>query len=90
MNDNELLTLFKYQIQIMTDVLDPLLTHTLNAAKQMVSREGIVDDGSVEYYQIVVMQAAYLYNRRDTNDGEPRQLRFAKNNLLFAQKVNET
>lgn len=88
MTDAELLILFKLQIQILTDALDEYLTQVLNARKGMIRREGIVEDlSSSEYIQILLMQAAYLYNKRDTGEGEPRALRFAKNNLLFSQKI---
>jgi hypothetical protein len=88
MTDAELLILFKLQIQILTDALDEYLMQVLNARKGMIRREGIVEDlSSSEYIQILLMQAAYLYNKRDTGEGEPRALRFAKNNLLFSQKI---
>ena len=88
MTDAELLALFKLQIQILTDTLDEYLMQVLNARKGMIRREGIVEDlSSSEYIQILLMQAAYLYNKRDTGEGEPRALRFAKNNLLFSQKI---
>lgn len=88
MTDAELLILFKLQIQILTDALDEYLMQVLNARKDMIRREGIVEDlSSSEYIQILLMQAAYLYNKRDTGEGEPRALRFAKNNLLFSQKI---
>lgn len=88
MTDAELLELFKLQIQILTDALDEYLEQVLNARKGMIRREGIVEDlSSSEYIQILLMQSAYLYNKRDTGEGEPRALRFAKNNLLFSQKI---
>ena len=88
MTDAQILALFKLQIQILTDALDSYLDHILEARKDMISREGIVADmSSSEYIQILLMQAAYLYNKRDTGEGEPRALRFAKNNLLFSQKI---
>lgn len=88
MSDAEILTLFKLQIQILTDALDDYLNQVIDARKQMIRREGIeADASSAEYIQVLLMQAAYLYNKRDTAEGEPRALRFAKNNLLFSQKI---
>jgi hypothetical protein len=87
MSDAEILTLLKLQIQILTDALDTYLLQIIDARKQMIRREGILADSSAEYVQIVLMQSAYLYNKRDTGEGEPRALRFAKNNLLFSQKI---
>ena len=90
MTDAQLLRLLKLQIQILTDALDEYLTQVLNARKDMIQREGIVEDlSSSEYVQILLMQAAYLYNKRDTGEGEPRSLRYRKNNLLFSQKIQE-
>ena len=87
MTDADLLTILKQQLQILTDALDSFLSHLISVAKQMVATEGINDDNSQEYYHIVIMQARYLYNKRDTGEGEPRSLRYAKNNKLFAQKI---
>lgn len=87
MSDAEILTLLKLQIQILTDALDTYLLQIIEARKQMIRREGILADSSAEYVQIVLMQSAYLYNKRDTGEGEPRALRYAKNNLLFSQKI---
>lgn len=89
MTDAQLLQLFKLQIQILTDAFDSYLQQILSAREDMIAREGIVADSSSEYYQILLMQAAYLYNKRDTGEGEPRSLRYRKNNLLFAQKIRE-
>ena len=89
MSDAELLTLFKLQIQILTDALDDYLSQILKAREGMLTREGISrDKSSYEYIQILLMEARYLYNKRDTAEGEPRALRWAKNNLLFSQKIS--
>ena len=88
MTDAQILALFKLQIQILTDALDDYLNQVINAREQMIRREGIeADASSAEYIQVLLMQARYLYNKRDTAEGEPRALRFAKNNLLFSQKI---
>ena len=87
MTDAEMLIVLKLQLQILTDALDSFLSHLISVARQMVATEGIIDDGSAEFDHIVIMQAQYLYNKRDTGDGEPRSLRYAKNNFLFSQKI---
>lgn len=90
MTDTELLTMLKLQLQILTDALDEYLEHLLEAAEGMIAREGITADrSSAEYCQILLMQARYLYDKRETGEGEPRSLRFRKNNLLFSQKIQE-
>lgn len=89
MTDAQLLRLLKLHLQILTDAFDSYLEHILSAREDMIAREGILADSSSEYYQILLMQAAYLYNKRETGEGEPRSLRYRKNNLLFSQKIRE-
>lgn len=90
MTDAELLSLLKLQLQILTDALDSYLAFLLEASEEMIAREGIVLDlSSQESVSILLMQAMYLYNKRDTGEGEPPSLRRAKNNLLFSQKISE-
>lgn len=89
MTDAQLLRLLKLHLQILTDAFDSYLEHILAAREDMIAREGILADSSSEYYQILLMQAAYLYNKRETGEGEPRSLRYRKNNLLFSQKIQE-
>lgn len=90
MTDLELLTLLKLQLQILTDALDSYLAYLLDARKELIQREGIVLDlSSQESVAVVLMEARYLYNKRDTGEGEPRALRWRKNNLLFSQKISE-
>ena len=90
MSASELLSLFKLQIQILTDAFDSYLLTILEAAQDMMRREGItVDTSSPECVQVILMQASYLYDKRKTGEAEPRRLRYAKNNLLFSQKIRE-
>ena len=90
MSVSELLSLFKLQIQILTDAFDSYLLTILEAAQDMMRREGItVDTSSPECVQVILMQASYLYDKRKTGEAEPRRLRYAKNNLLFSQKIRE-
>ena len=90
MSASELLALFKLQIQILTDAFDTYLLTILEAAQDMMEREGIVvDTSSPECVQVILMQASYLYDKRKTGEAEPRRLRYAKNNLLFSQKIRQ-
>lgn len=63
------------------------LKQAIMSAKEMIQREGIVLNDSVEDTQLVEMYSAYLVRKRATNDGMPRMLRFALNNRLFSQKA---
>lgn len=63
----------------------------LEAAMRFIETEGIVlsvpinaEDGA-----LIVMYAAYMVRKRDTDQGMPRMLRWALNNRLFSQKAAE-
>lgn len=80
---------------------DDYLAQLIQAAKTEISREGITlssDAYSFDEANVIVMYAAYLYNmRRPVEDGYrtdalypqgmPYMLRYALNNMLFAQKM---
>lgn len=63
------------------------LTQAINAAMQMIAREGITLTASSEDMQLVEMYAAYLVRKRATIEAMPRMLRWALNNRLFSQKA---
>lgn len=88
----EILTMTKLNLEIPASntLFDEYITNLIEAAEQMISREGIVLTDSVEDGNIVTMYAAYLYRKR-ANDTPvmPRMLRYALNNRLFSQKVGE-
>lgn len=63
------------------------LTQAINAAIQMIAREGITLTTSAEDMQLVEMYAAYLVRKRATIEAMPRMLRWALNNRLFSQKA---
>ena len=85
----ELLSRLKIDLGISTDAYDSRLTHYMESAEQMITREGITLAGSEEDDQIVVMYAAWMWRRRDSGEGMPRMLRYAMNNRLFSQKMGE-
>lgn len=85
-----LLSFLKYDLQLVTAAFDTYLTQLLDAAVDFITREGIELTDSAEDLQLVQMYAAYLYRKRAQNDPVmPRMLRFALNNRLFSQKMNE-
>ena len=55
----------------------------------MIEREGAtaLDLSTLEDKQLVVMYAAWLWRRRDTQEGMPRMLRWALNNRIFSEKA---
>lgn len=77
----------KIDLGIVTDAYDERLQQYLTTAETEIGREGATDDGTVDFANIVIMYAAWMWRRRDTGDGMPRMLRYALNNLVFSQKV---
>lgn len=65
------------------------LTQAVEAAKSLITREGVSLTDSAEDVQLVVMYAAYLVRKRATAEAMPRMLRWALNNRLFSQKAKE-
>lgn len=63
------------------------LTQAINAALDLIAREGITLTSSAEDVQLVEMYAAHLVRKRATTEAMPRMLRWALNNRLFSQKA---
>lgn len=88
MSTQERVLILKLNLQLMTDAFDGYLQQLLEAAEQMIAREGIALISSAEDEQLRVMYAAYLYRKRaEDNPPMPRMLRYALNNRLFSQKA---
>ena len=81
----------KYNLSLTTTAYDEYLGQLLNAASGMIAREGInLNTNCEEDAQILVMYAAYLFRKRAAdNPVMPRMLRYALNNRLFSQKMQE-
>lgn len=89
--DNEtMLTAVKVDLGITTTAYDVRLGQYLDAARAAIEREGIViDNYSVEDGNMIVMYAAHLWRKRDTQEPMPKMLRWIMNNRLFSQKLRE-
>lgn len=90
MTDAELLVLLKYNLEMISTSFDNYLTHLIDVAKLEIAQEGItlsLDD--VLDCNLVVMYAAYLFQKRKTNEPMPRMLRYALNNRLFKEKMED-
>ncbi len=84
----ELLEMLKVDLGITTTAYDDRLTMYLENAQTEITREGIsLNMSAVGDMQLVVMYAAWTWRKRATGDGMPRMLRYALNNRLFSQKV---
>lgn len=61
------------------------LTALLGTAEASLSRQGIRDDGSMDYAQAVIGTAAWIYRKRINGESEPAYLRRLRLDLLLAR-----
>lgn len=85
------LSMLKTDLGITTTAYDARLQQYLTSAQQMIEREGVktLDLSVLEDAQLVVMYAAWMWRRRDSQDGMPRMLRWALNNRIMSEKMRE-
>lgn len=90
MTEADLLKLLKLNLSMITTVYDDYLAHLLLTSRELISREGISLQDTLEDNELIVMYAAYLYRKRaEDNPPMPRMLRWALNNRLFSEKVSQ-
>lgn len=67
-----------------------MLLHLIDVAIQMIDREGatLTEPYTAEDAQLIIMYAAYLYEKRATNEPMPRMLRLALNNRVMSEVAN--
>ena len=83
-----IIEMLKVDLGITSLAYNDRLQATINAAKDMITREGaVLRDDSLEDAQLIVMYAGWLWRRRDTMEGMPRMLRYALNNKIFSEKI---
>lgn len=90
MHMNAMLEALKVDLGISTNAYDSRLTQYLQVAAKAIEAEGITLD--LQDYQdsmLQIMYAAWLWRKRDSQDGMPRMLRWLMNNRLFSEKVKE-
>ena len=85
-----LLSMLKVDLGIMsTTAYDERLTQYLENAFSSIREEGAsLDLTAAKDCQLVVMYAAWTWRRRDSGEGMPRMLRYALNNKIFSEKIN--
>lgn len=88
MDTGQLLTMLKVDLGITTDAYDDRLTAYIESAQTEIERQGASLTDSVGDMQLVTMYAAWMWRKRDTGDGMPRMLRYALNNRIFSEKMN--
>lgn len=85
-----ILASLKIDLGIVTTAYDSRLEEIIKSSHAMITREGATIDASLpEDAQILVMYSAWTWRRRDTGEGMPRMLRYALNNRVFGEKINE-
>ena len=73
-----------------TTAYDERLKEIIKSSCEMIEREGITRNlASPEDSQLVVMYSAWTWRKRDTGEGMPRMIRYALNNRVFSEKINE-
>lgn len=89
MDMTSMLEALKVDLGISTAAYDNRLTQYLEAAGDAIKQEGITLD--IQSYQdamLQIMYAAWMWRKRDSQDGMPRMLRWLLNNRLFEEKVS--
>lgn len=91
MTKEDILTILKANLDLLqvSDERLAFLNHCIDSAIAFIEREGVSfsDPYSVEDGSLIVMYASYLFQKRKTDEGMPRMLRWALNNRLFSQKM---
>lgn len=83
------LQMVKTDLGIKANAYDTRLTQYVNSAKSAIIREGASLSDAVEDMQIVAMYAGWLWKKRDTGEGMPRNLRWMLNNKIFSEKARD-
>lgn len=87
MDDQSKLTILKADLQMLTTANDDYLKNLLDAVKELIEREGIVLENTVECSLVQIHYAAYLFRKRASGETSmPRFLRYELNNLSVHQK----
>lgn len=85
-----LLGALKIDLRLSTDAYDERLRAYLQNAEAAITREGATLTDSSEDQMLVVQYAAWTWRRRDTGEAMPRMIRWALNNRIFSQQMEET
>ena len=92
MTDQDRLTMLKVDLGFISDGqtrIDTRLLQLLKVAEAEIIKEGAtsLDKNQIDDAQLIVMYAAWLWRRRDTQDGMPRMVRYQLNNRVFHDKM---
>ena len=89
MDDSTMLEMLKVDLGISTTAYDDRLAQYLQSALAAIETEGVtVDTSDIQDVNLAIMYAAWLWRKRDTGEGMPRNIRWILNNRLFSEKIN--
>lgn len=84
-----LLPALKIELGIVTNAYDTRLTAHLQSAQQAIAREGATLQSTPEDDMLTIQYAAWTWRYRDSGAGMPRMLRWALNNRIFSEHMQE-
>ena len=92
MTDQDLLTMLKVDLGFISNGetrIDTRLSQLLRVAEAEIKKEGATTLNKVQIddAQLIVMYAAWLWRKRDTQEDMPRMVRYALNNRVFSEKM---
>lgn len=90
MDKAAMLRALKTDLGIITNAYDERLGQYLISARAAITREGIKLTDSIDDCDLVIRYAAWLWRKRTTGEGIPRNLRWQMNNRLFQEKISGT
>lgn len=92
MTDQDLLTMLKVDLGFISNGetrIDTRLAQLLKIAEAEIKKEGAttLNKAQIDDAQLIVMYAAWLWRKRDTQEDMPRMVRYALNNRVFSEKM---
>lgn len=81
------LQMVKVDLGIKATAYNERLTQYIESSKAAIEREGASLSDAVEDIQLVAMYAGWLWRKRDTGEGMPRNLRWMLNNRILSEKA---
>lgn len=92
MTDHDLLTMLKVDLGFISNGetrIDTRLAQLLKVAEAEIKKEGAttLNKAQIDDAQLIVMYAAWLWRKRDTQEEMPRMVRYALNNRVFSEKM---
>ena len=88
MNFETMLSSLKIDLGITSTAYDARLIQYLKTAYNEIMREGAtLSADSIDDQNLVVMYAAWMWNKRESGEGIPRMIRWQINNRLFDLEV---